>query len=69
MEKFSVARCNAYMGHCDLCIEEMGGCPTGKKHMEEKEKENNDYHFDPKRPVSSTIEAMMGMSIWEYCGL
>lgn len=25
----NIARCNMYMGHCDLCTEEMGGCQLG----------------------------------------
>ena len=44
--------------------------PDDKEEEKEEEKEDEEeYHFDPKRPCSSTIEAMTGMSLSEYCGL
>ena len=60
----NVARCNKYQGRCDLCKAENGGYCTNNP-----EEEKEEYKFDEKRPCSSTIEMMMGMSIREYCGI
>ena len=50
------------------CITTIDLMETKLEKEEKEEEEHNEYHFDGKRPVSSTIETQMGMSIWEYCG-
>lgn len=33
----NIARCNAYQGHCRLCMEENGPCPNKEKKTHDNE--------------------------------